>query len=361
MPSITDYFKSTKPATSQSAPTPMQPAPPVEPEQSKTPWIEKFRPKKLDDIACQEETIRALRSSLESNNLPHLLFYGPPGTGKTSTILAVARELYGPELMKKRVLELNASDERGISVVREKVKTFAQTAVGSETVKGHPCPPFKIIILDEADAMTADAQAALRRIIEQYSKVTRFCLICNYVSRIIDPLTSRCAKFRFRLLGKTTSITRLSEIASVEGLDVSSDVLSLIFDLTDGDLRRAVNLLQSSSALAGESSEITRESVLSIAGLVPEERVTCILDCARLGNVSRMFDLCNGLVLDGIPVAQIFIHLEKFLTINSLGLSALKQASLLLLLSKCDAAINDGASELLQLGLFCSKLVKAVN
>merc|ERR1719447_1655057 len=158
--------------------------------------------------------------SLESANLPHLLFYGPPGTGKMSTILAVSRELYGPALMKNRVLELNASDERGINVIRHKVKNFARITVG--ITKDHdpkyPCPPYKIIILDEADSMTRDAQSALRRTMEKWSKVTRFCLICNYVSRIIAPVSSRCAKFRFQSLPRDEIIMKLDKICKSEGI-----------------------------------------------------------------------------------------------------------------------------------------------
>ena len=177
--------------------------------------VEKYRPEKVDDVAHQDEVVKTLKTSILQGNLPHLLFHGPPGTGKTTTILAVARELFGPELYKSRILELNASDERGISVVREKVKSFAQGAVGGQKTSGYPCPRFKIIILDEADTMTPDAQSALRRVIELHSKVTRFCLICNYVTRVIEPLASRCAKFRFKNLPIDSMISRLEHIAGM--------------------------------------------------------------------------------------------------------------------------------------------------
>ena len=160
-------------------------------------WVEKYRPTRIDDLASQEEVTKTLRGAIAQGQLPHLLMYGPPGTGKTSTILAVARTLYHPSVLKDRVLEMNASDERGIKVVRDKIKNFASHSVSSQKFDGYPSPPFKIIILDECDSMTKDAQGALRRTMEVYSSTTRFCLICNYVSRIIEPLVSRCAKLRF--------------------------------------------------------------------------------------------------------------------------------------------------------------------
>ncbi|KAI0312728.1 P-loop containing nucleoside triphosphate hydrolase protein, partial [Amylostereum chailletii] len=145
------------------------------------PWVEKYRPKTIDDVSAQEHIVAVLEKTLSSTNLPHMLFYGPPGTGKTSTILALARQLYGPDNFRTRVLELNASDERGISIVRDKVKNFARQTPRAQTVasdgKVYPCPPYKIIILDEADSMTQDAQAALRRIMENYARITRFCLV----------------------------------------------------------------------------------------------------------------------------------------------------------------------------------------
>ena len=197
----------------------------------------------------QDEVCAALKTALHTGELPHLLFYGPPGTGKTSTILAVCRELYGP-LMKKRVLELNASDERGIKVVRDKIKKFAQTKVGKNKVDGFPCPPFKIIILDEADAMTDVAQAALRRTIEQYSKVTRFCLICNYVSRIIDPLASRCAKFRFKPLSNSAMLGRLREVAAAENLTLVDDCEDTLIKTSQGDMRKGKRLQNNISLIS---------------------------------------------------------------------------------------------------------------
>lgn len=200
-----------------------------------------------------------------------MLFYGPPGTGKTSTILALAKQLYGPELMKSRVLELNASDERGISIVRAKVKDFARqqlsvaptynvmvedkdSADNGKMVRyrdKYPCPPFKIIVLDEADSMTQDAQSALRRTMETYSKMTRFCLVCNYVTRIIDPLASRCSKFRFKSLDQSNAVKRVEDIARLEGVRLEDGVSEELVRVSDGDLRKAITFLQSAARLVG--------------------------------------------------------------------------------------------------------------
>jgi replication factor C subunit 2/4 len=183
-----------------------------------------------------------------------MLFYGPPGTGKTSTILALAKELYGPEMFRSRVLELNASDERGISIVREKVKDFARMQLSNPPPHykdKYPCPPYKIIILDEADSMTQDAQSALRRTMETYSKITRFCLICNYVTRIIDPLASRCSKFRFKMLDQGNSKKRLEEIVENENVRLENGAVDTLIRCSEGDLRKAITFLQSASRLVG--------------------------------------------------------------------------------------------------------------
>merc|ERR1711998_352617 len=182
------------------------------------PWTEKYRPKTMADVSHQDEVVSTLKGCLDGGSFPHLLFYGPPGTGKTSTALAIARDLFGDQF-KTRVLELNASDERGISIVRGKIKEFARTAVNSTG------PGFKIIILDEADAMTPDAQSAMRRTMEEYSKVTRFAIICNYVTRIIEPLASRCAKFRFKPVGDGPLRERLVHICEQEGVNCDADAI----------------------------------------------------------------------------------------------------------------------------------------
>jgi len=152
-------------------------------------WVEKYRPENLNEISAQSNVIKSLKSAMHTKNIPHLIFFGPSGCGKTSTILALSKELFGSENYTDRIIELNASDERGINVIREKIKTYAKQSI--KNIKD--APPWKIIILDEADTMTSDSQFALRRIMEQYSKITRFCIICNYHNKIIDPIISRCS------------------------------------------------------------------------------------------------------------------------------------------------------------------------
>lgn len=223
------------------------------------PWVEKYRPKTLSDIASQKHTTQLLSKTLRQPNLPHLLFYGPPGTGKTSTVLALSKQLFGPELFRSRVLELNASDERGINVVRTKIKDFARQQLtpppagpaGEKYRELYPCPNFKIIVLDEADSMTQDAQAALRRTMEAHSRITRFCLICNYVTRIIDPLASRCSKFRFKALDGEDAERKISEIAAAENVRLQSGAAKRLCEIGGGDLRRCITLLQSCARLVG--------------------------------------------------------------------------------------------------------------
>ena len=221
------------------------------------PFVEKYRPERLEDLTGQSDIVQTIIRLIEVGRLPHLLFYGPPGTGKTSTILAIARRLYG-SLYKDMVLELNASDDRGIDVVREQIKDFAGTRKLFST-------GVKLIILDEADAMTHDAQFALRRVIEKYTKNTRFCLIGNYVSKIIPALQSRCTKFRFSPLRKEQIEGKLRSIVDREGLSsrVSADGIEAILRLSNGDMRKVLNVLQATSS---GFAEITTETVHACTG-----------------------------------------------------------------------------------------------
>eukprot|EP00997_Jenningsia_sp_PLL12_P001675 NODE_1275_length_1207_cov_32.353195_g1044_i0.p1 GENE.NODE_1275_length_1207_cov_32.353195_g1044_i0~~NODE_1275_length_1207_cov_32.353195_g1044_i0.p1 ORF type:complete len:375 (+),score=6.00 NODE_1275_length_1207_cov_32.353195_g1044_i0:39-1127(+) len=200
-------------------------------------WVEKYRPDSLQQVLSHENILNIISKLAKENKLPHLLFYGPAGTGKTSTILAVAKEIYGIKNYKRQVMELNASDKRGIDVVRNSIKDFASTKLFT---KG-----FKLIILDEADHLTKTAQNSLRRVIEKFTKNTRFCLICNYANKIIPAIQSRCTRFRFGPLKKSIVIKRLAEIAKEENVNFKKDGLSAIYRLSGGDMRKCLNILQS--------------------------------------------------------------------------------------------------------------------
>uniref|UniRef100_A0A7S0XH10 AAA+ ATPase domain-containing protein n=1 Tax=Mantoniella antarctica TaxID=81844 RepID=A0A7S0XH10_9CHLO len=221
-------------------------------------WVEKYRPAKLADVAAHKDIIDTISRLTKEDKLPHLLLYGPPGTGKTSTILAVARELYGTSF-GQMTLELNASDDRGIDVVRNEVQAFASTMRFNST-------GFKLIILDECDSMTKDAQFALRRIIEKYTKHTRFCLIGNYVGKIIPALQSRCTRFRFAPLGPESVRERVQHVVDAEALDITPEGISAVQHLGGGDMRRTLNILQASwLANAGDDS-IDADAIYATTG-----------------------------------------------------------------------------------------------
>ncbi|KAF5362305.1 hypothetical protein D9756_002325 [Leucocoprinus leucothites] len=210
------------------------------PDSDALPWVEKYRPVTLDDVVSHKDITSTIERFIAKNRLPHLLFYGPPGTGKTSTILAVARLIYGSDY-KKQILELNASDDRGIDVVREQIKQFAETRTLFS--KG-----FKLIILDEADMMTQAAQAALRRVIEQYTKNVRFCIICNYVNKITPAIQSRCTRFRFSPLPILEVEKRVNSVVEAENVPLTTDGKNALLKLSKGDMRRALNVLQACHA-----------------------------------------------------------------------------------------------------------------
>merc|ERR1711977_218506 len=335
------------------------------------PWVEKYRPKNLDDVAAKDHTVTVLQRTLQSSNLPHMLFYGPPGTGKTSTILALAKQLYGPEMIKSRVLELNASDERGISIVREKVKDFARMQLSKPSAAyraQYPCPPFKIIILDEADSMTQDAQSALRRTMETYSKITRFCLVCNYVTRIIDPLASRCSKFRFKSLDKSNAGKRLEEIAQLENVAVEEGAVDALVKCSEGDLRKAITYLQSAARLVGAmnvngsgradddamdvdsaGAKVTVRIVEEIAGVIPDDTIEDLLKAmqpqSRPGAAyDAMSKVVEELVADGWSGSQVLAQLYDKVIYEE-RTSDLKKGQIAMVFSEVDKRLIDGADE----------------
>ena len=287
-----------------------------------------------------------------------MLFYGPPGTGKTSTILALAKELYGPEMFRTRVLELNASDERGISIVREKVKDFARMQLSNPPLHykdRYPCPPYKIIILDEADSMTQDAQSALRRTMETYSKITRFCLICNYVTRIIDPLASRCSKFRFKMLDQGNAKKRLEDIAEKENVKLENGAVDKLIKCSEGDLRKAITFLQSAARLMGavktsrsrsngnskktiledhededamdvdgaDDSMVTIKSIEEIAGVIPSDLIDGLLQAMQPRSKGAVYESVAkqvmDLVADGWSATQVVTQVQIYLVTLPVG------------------------------------------
>jgi replication factor C subunit 2/4 len=364
-----------------------------------TPWVEKYRPKNLQEISHQTEVVSTLQNAVETNRLPHLLLYGPPGTGKTSVALALCKTLWHPSQLSRRVLELNASDERGISIVRDKIKHFASLSVGSAAppkknffAKGnendnnddnsndndtemqveetYPNPPFKIIILDEADTVTPDAQAALRRIIESSSKITRFILICNYVTRIIEPLASRCAKFRFQALPPSSMMDRLQFIGKAEGCkycpsgydeEKELEVLKEILNLSQGDMRRAVTTLQSAHSLSGENGFIKKDKIAEMAGLPSTDVTDELMDIFKspLSDFNMMEKKVTDIMLEGYA-AQIIMKdlLMKVMKMDEKEIDEGYKAEIAIKIAEADKRLVDSADEGLQLLMVCSLILK---
>ncbi|KAF9036568.1 P-loop containing nucleoside triphosphate hydrolase protein [Panaeolus papilionaceus] len=326
------------------------------------PWVEKYRPQTIDEVSAQEHTVTVLRKALTSTNLPHMLFYGPPGTGKTSTILALSRQLFGPDNFRNRVLELNASDERGISIVRDKIKNFARQTPRAET----------------ADSMTQDAQGALRRIMETYARITRFCLVCNYVTRIIEPLASRCSKFRFTPLDAESAALRLAHIAQAERISINPPVIQALITNSSGDLRRAITYLQSASRLSSSSvppAPILPADIQEIAGVVPDAVIndfgrTLGLDVEDGMDVDEASQGTRGgydavrqkvkyIIREGYSATQILSQLHDLVVLHPM-LDSRKKSACALVFAEADKALCDGADEelwILEVGLRCHKAI----
>jgi replication factor C subunit 2/4 len=321
--------------------------------------------------------------------------------------VCVTNCVFSPELSKTRILELNASDERGISIVREKVKNFARISVSAPSEasrKAHPCPPFKIIILDEADSMTSDAQSALRRTMETYSKTTRFCLICNYVTRIIDPLASRCAKFRFRPLDENNALERLRFIADEEKLDYECGVLESLLRSSEGDLRKAITFLQSSAKLTGTATSsaagssggntdgddvvmadaddgevlanaadrptrITVRMVQEIAGVIPEDVINGLVAATKPANTRvtgfgeavfrNLVKVVEEVIFAGWSASQILTQLHDRILLDD-EYSGEQKNRISWTLSEAETRLTDGADEHIEILNVLTQIAKAI-
>jgi len=303
-------------------------------------WVEKYRPDNLSEISAQTNVIKSLKSALITKNLPHLIFFGPSGCGKTSTILALSKELFGTEHYSDRIIELNASDERGINIIREKIKTHAKQSI--KHIKD--APPWKIIILDEADTMTPDSQFALRRIMEQYSKITRFCIICNYHNKIIDPIISRCSLFRFKPIESNEIIIKLKYICECEKINCPDTLLHKIVGICRGDLRKAINFLQKCYNSYGD--KVNEELLDEMSGIIPTKKFNYLMQTIFQKDYKMVDFLINSLFLEGYSMVNQIILFHDYI-INS-DIDSYKKSNILCKISDVDQNLIKGCDEFIQ-------------
>lgn len=310
-------------------------------------WTEKYRPKTLDEVIGQKNITDRLKGYVEAKNMSHLMFAGSPGTGKTTCALALARSMYG-DSWRGNFIELNASDDRGIEVVRGKIKDFARTA----PVEG---AEFKIIFLDESDALTNEAQGALRRTMEKYSKTCRFILSCNYSSKIIDPIQSRCAVFRFRPLSSADVKEFLEKIVTNENLTVEDGTLDALVYIAHGDMRRAVNTLQTAASL---NVPITPDVIAKVSGTANEEEISGILTSALEGKFTEASNRLDKVMIDyGLSGQDIIKQLHS--QIFKLPLDTASKVKLIDRTGEIEFRIIEGSNEKIQLEALLAYFVLA--
>ena len=310
------------------------------------PWVEKYRPRTLNQIVNQRGIINRLKQFVKDKSMPHLIFAGPAGTGKTTSALAMVREIYGSKRTPNRThLELNASDARGINVVRTYIKDFAKSKAPIEF-------PFKILILDEADNMTPQAQQALRRTMERYTANCRMILICNYSNKIIAPIQSRCVIFRFSSLNDEDIKQRLNLVAKKEDLSISVDGLNALVSVSQGDCRRAINYLQSCGTI---SKKIDQDIVYRVAGEIPANKIKDIIEVALQGQlrlaIKLLDDVTQDYGLSGINIIK-NIHREMY----DLKILEEKKIELSKLLAEFEYRLSQGATEEIQLKALLAKI-----
>jgi len=315
------------------------------------PWVEKYRPKTLDDLIAHEDIISTIDRFVTQDRFPHLLFYGPPGTGKTSTILATARQLYEPREFSSMVLELNASDDRGIGIVRGEILNFAST----RTIFNKK---FKLIILDEADAMTNDAQNALRRVIEKYADNARFCIICNYLSKIIPPLQSRCTRFRFGPLSTDQMVPRIDTVIKTEDIPVTPTGKQAIVDLAEGDMRKSLNILQAAYMAFCDKGKIDESEVYQCVGAPQKSVIADIMTHLMNDDVTTAFNKIQDIKTTKSLALQDIVQ-KVHQSVMDFKLEPKVKIFILSKLGQLERRLAAGSSENIQLGSLVSVMFQA--
>ncbi|GAA0215187.1 MULTISPECIES: replication factor C small subunit [Halobaculum] len=309
-------------------------------------WIEKYRPETLEDVYGHEQIVSRLQSYIEQDDLPHLLFAGPAGVGKTTSAVAIAKTIYGDD-WRTNFLELNASDQRGIDVVRDRIKNFARSSFGGYD--------YRVIFLDEADSLTDDAQSALRRTMEQFSDNTRFILSCNYSSKIIDPIQSRCAVFRFSPLSDEAVAAQVRDIAADQDIEITDEGLDALVYAADGDMRRAINSLQA-AATTGEV--VDEETVYEITATARPEEIEAMVEDALAGDFSKSRATLDTLLTEtGMAGGDIIDQLHR--SVWEFDLSDREAVRLMERIGDADFRITEGANEQVQLEALLASLALA--
>ena len=316
---------------------------------NKLPWVEKYRPTYMSDIISHKEILNTLTNLINNNKLPHMIFYGPPGTGKTTTILSCAKQIYGDNF-NSMILELNGSDDRGINIVREQIKNFSATdSKINNILEKSKTYNIKLVILDEVDAMTYDAQFALRRVVEIYTESTRFCMICNYLTKIIPALQSRCQMFRFMPIDNIYHLEKLENIVKLENINIDTEALNKIVTISEGDMRKSLNLLQSLH-MSENKEKITINILNKIIGYISDSNINKIFEFKKK-SIKEIYEMLQEILSSNNISYQ---DLIKELTIYYKSIKITKNNKITILntfieLSKIEIYLTNNTNNILQL------------